>query len=296
MGLFDRRETRYYDRVQLNANWWQHWTTDGLPLERAFNSNFHITFPSNWGWHMGSTVGRLGGTYDDRVARGGPAVRQDPFVNGWIYLEGDGRGAVVPGVELGRFRGSGGHSESWWLNPQVDFKFAGRFSSRLSASWEENVSADQWYGNFQREGVERYTFARLEQSTASVTARLNYTFTPDISLQAYLQPFVSRGRYSDVRALSDTPRAAERDARFVAYDDPEVTADPGGFRYRQFRSNLVFRWEYRPGSTLFVVWNQGREGSAPHLDGAGLRDEVSDLFALHPSNTFLVKMSYWFTR
>ena len=296
MGLFDRRETRYYDRIQLNTNWWQYWTTDGLPLERAFNSNFHITFPNNWGWHMGGTAGRLGETYDDRAARGGPAVRQDPFVNGWIYIEGDGRGTVVPGVEVGRHRGSRGHSTGWWVNPQVDFKFSGRFSSRLSGSWEENVSADQWYGNFDREGVERYTFARLDQSTAAVTARLNYTFTPDVSLQAYLQPFVSRGRYSDVRALSETPRAAEREARFVPYDDPAVASEPGGFRYRQFRSNLVFRWEYRPGSTLFVVWNQGREGNAPHLDGVGLRDEVNDLFALHPSNTFLVKMSYWFTR
>src|SRR5690606_18601225 len=137
----------------------------------------------------------------------------------------------VPGMEVGRYRGNRGLSTSWWVNPQVDFKFGGRFSSRLAGSWEENVSADQWYGNFERGGVERYTFARLEQSTAAVTARLNYTLTPDVSLQAYLQPFLSRGRYSDVRALSDTPRAAERGDRFVPYDDPEVTADPGGFRY-----------------------------------------------------------------
>src|SRR5690606_22245014 len=104
------------------------------------------------------------------------------------------------------------------------------------------------------------------------------------------------GRYANVRALSDTPRAAEHEARYVPYDDTEVAEDPGGFRYRQFRSNLVFRWEYRPGSTLFVVWNQGREGNAPHVDGTGLRKEVRDLFGIHPANTFLVKVSYWFTR
>src|SRR5690606_196961 len=104
----------------------------------------------------------------------GPAVRQDPFVNGWIYVEGDGRRTLVPGVEVGRQRGAGGRSTGWWVNPQLDLNFGGRFSSRLAASWEETVSADQWFGNFVRDGATRYTFARLEQSTASVTARLNY--------------------------------------------------------------------------------------------------------------------------
>ena len=89
---------------------------------------------------------------------------------------------------------------------------------------------------------------------------MNYTFTPNASLQTNLQPFVSKGTYSTVRQLSATPRAAAYDDRFAPYLNTAVTSDPGGFNYKQLQSNVVYRWEYNPGSTLFVVWNQGRQG------------------------------------
>ena len=107
-------------------------------------------------------------------------------------------------------------------------------------------------------GAERYTFAHLEQNTLSFTWRLGYTFTPNATLQVYASPFVSKGTYSDVREIG-SPRAADYDARYQPYDDPEVADDPGGFNVQEFRSNVVFRWEYRPGSTLFLVWSQGRQ-------------------------------------
>ena len=69
--------------------------------------------------------------------------------------------------------------------------------------------------------------------------------------------------------------------------------NPGGLDFKQFNSNLVVRWEYRPGSTIFVVWTQGR-GDYQSLAGPdGLRGDFSNLFQLHPNNTFLVKASYW---
>jgi hypothetical protein len=75
-----------------------------------------------------------------------------------------------------------------------------------------------------------------------------------------------------------------------------VAADPGGFNYQQFRSNVVFRWEYLPGSLLFVVWTQGREGVVGEEGDANLGGDLSDLFRLPADNTFLVKISYWLNR
>lgn len=297
VGLFDRRETRYYNRFQINNNWWQYWTTDGLPLERAYNTNLHIDFKNNWGWHMGATVGRIGETYDDRAARGGPAVRQDPFVAPWFFVNGDDRRSVVPYFSVEYFRGSGGRNRVLSIGPELAFKTGGRFSSSVELNWEDNVSDNQWYGNFTDDnGVDHYTFAHLEQTTTSLTARFNYTFSPDLSIQTYLQPFVSKGTYSSVRELSANPRAERYEDRYVPYSDPEVSDDPGGFNCKQLQSNVVLRWEYRPGSTLFVVWNQGREGSGPVAGDRGFRGEMSDLFGLHPANTFLIKLSYWFNR
>jgi hypothetical protein len=174
---------------------------------------------------------------------------------------------------------------------------SGRFSSSVGLGWGRNIADNQWYGNFtDTASVTHYTFAHLDQTTTSATVRLNYTFTPAISLQAYVQPFVSKGTYTDVRQLSATPRAESYDTRYAAYGDTAVTNQPGGFNFKEFQSNLVFRWEYRPGSTLFVVWSEGRQGSEPFAGTQPFTGDVRDLMRLHPANTFLVKMSYWLNR
>ncbi len=296
VGFFDRREHLFYKRFQVNNNWWQYWTTAGLPLEAAYNTNMHITLKNNWGWHLGGTVGQLGQTYDDRASRGGPAIRQSAYIAPWLSIGGDDRKAIVPSFSTSYFRGEGGRNSSWDFSPQVEYKVAGRFSSSLSLGRSRNITDNQWYGNFTDAGVRHYTFAHLDQTTNSATLRMNYTFSPTVSLQAYAQPFVSKGTYSDVRQLSATPRASSYDARFAPYLDADVTSDPGGFNFKALQSNVVFRWEYNPGSTLFLVWNQGRQGSDP-LEGTNtFRGDVNDLFRLHPANTFLVKVSYWLNR
>jgi hypothetical protein len=95
-----------------------------------------------------------------------------------------------------------------------------------------------------------------------------------------------------VRELNE-PRADAYEDRYRPYDDPAVAADPGGFNAKEFRSNVVLRWEYLPGSTLFVVWTQGRGDYLPGAGDQSLSDEMGDLFRLHPDNTFLIKASYW---
>ena len=296
VGFFDRNERFFYQRFQWNNNWWQYWTTSGLPLEAAYNTNFQITLRNNWGVHFGGTLGQLGATYDDRSARGGPAIRQDRYVAPWIFINGDDRRALVPYFNFNYFNVGDGKNRSWSTGPEIDYKLFVRFSSALSFNVSRTIDDDQWYGFYSDVAGAHYTFARLNQTTTSATLRLNYTFSPAVSLQAYVQPFVSKGTYANVRQLSSTPRAEDYDARFAAFDDPSVTSDPGGFNFKEFQSNLVFRWEYRPGSTLFVVWNEGRQGFANAEGTATFSGDIRNLMALHPANTFLVKMSYWLNR
>ena len=248
--------------------------------------------------HIGGTVGQLGTTYDDRAARGGPAVRQDAYIAPWMGINGNDRRAVVPSLWVNYWRGNGGRGSSLNVGPEIDYKVRGRFSSAVSFNWTRNVSDNQWYGNYTDSlNATHYTFAHLNQTTRSATVRLNYTFTPNVSLQAYTQPFVSKGTYTNVRQLSATPRAADYDARYAVYDNPSVTSDPGGFNFKEFQSNVVFRWEYKPGSTLFLVWNEGRQGYASDAGRrANFQGDVRDLMRLHPANTFLVKLSYWLNR
>jgi uncharacterized protein DUF5916/cellulose/xylan binding protein with CBM9 domain len=291
VGFFDRKRRALTQRFQWNFNWWQYWTTAGLPEERAFNTNTHTTFNNTWSFHTGATWGQLGETYCYSCARGGPAVRQDPYFAPWAGLNGDDRKAIVPYFWVNYWRGDGGRSHSINLMPEVDFKLASRITAALIPNYTRATYDVQPLG-LVRDST--YAFAHLEQKQLGVTMRFTYPFTANATLQVYAQPFVSKGTYSDVQQLSHTPRAADFASRYI--QDPVAADNPGGFNYKQFRSNVVFRWEYRPGSTLFLVWSQGRQNSAGAEGTQGFRGDLSDLFGLRPDNSFLMKFSYWINR
>jgi hypothetical protein len=121
----------------------------------------------------------------------------------------------------------------------------------------------------------RYVFAPLRQTELSLVTRLNYTFSPDLSLEVYLQPLVADGRYGAPKEFQ-RPRGYEfltygREIGTVRRKEDGYLIDPDGdaqlapftvpdktFTTRSLRGNAVLRWEYRPGSTLYVVWQQDR--------------------------------------
>jgi hypothetical protein len=295
IGLSWRKPTRTYLRINWNFNWWQWWTAAGLPTERAANTNFHTQLTNRWYVNFGATLGQLGTTWCDRCARGGPAVRQDPAFNPWINISGDDRHKVIPSFNASHFTTSGGRDQNWNLGAQVTLNASTRFTATLGVSYDAMHARDQWYGRYADSAGTHYTFAQLDQKTFYLTADLGYTVTPELTVQWYLQPFVSRGPYSDIRELAD-PAAARFDDRYKAYGDTAVTLHLGGVDSKQFNSNLVVRWEYRPGSTLFVVWTQQRSDFQPFVGPEGLGRDFRGIFDLHQDNTFLVKLSYWFNR
>jgi hypothetical protein len=294
-ALHFRTPNSVFQSLQWNFNNWEYWSLGGLPTEVAFNTNVHTQFKNRWWLHLGGTLGQLGTTYCDRCARGGPAVRQDPYIAPWGGISGDDRHALVPNVWVNYFRGHGGRTSRINLSPTLDLKLSSRFTTSLGASYTRNHDDAQYFDTFTDPASgQHYTFAHLEQKTLSLTWRLDYTFTPTATIQVYASPFISKGTYSDVRELSAKPRAATYAARYQPYGDPAVTSDPGGFNFQQFRSNIVFRWEYRPGSRLFLVWSEGR-GASSDLEGhRGFGGDLGHLFDQRSNDTFLVKLSYWF--
>jgi hypothetical protein len=120
-----------------------------------------------------------------------------------------------------------------------------------------------------------------------MTTRVNYTLTPNLSLQVYAQPFVSAGDYENFREMVNgrALRYENRYAPFAYEGDPD-------FRFLSFRTTNVMRWEFKPGSTLFVVWQQGRERSL--ADGTfSVGRDYADVFSTPSTNTLLVKLAYW---
>ncbi len=255
---------KVFQRLNWNFNWWQYWTLDGLTTDRAFNTNIHTQLNNRCG---STSAARM--VSDRRTATGtAPAgVRLSGSSPGFSPWGGHrGRQTQGPGsFDLGQLqpRNDGGRSHYVNLNPQVTVKVATRFSTTLSANYSRNQDDAQWFRNITDDaGVTHYIFAALDQRTLGLTWRLNYTFTPATSFQLYANPFISKGEYRRARELND-PRAAQYDDRFKPDDDPSVLAGQPGFNVKQFRSNAVFRWEYRPGSVLFLVWSQGRQDFDP---------------------------------
>jgi hypothetical protein len=198
-----------------------------------------------------------------------------------------------------------------------------RPSTSLHVTFGPSLSRDRITGQYVR-GVtdalatstygRRYVFAELHQTTLSMDTRIEWTFTPVLSLQVYAQPFVSAGDYTNFKEFT-TPRKYDfavygRDRGTIARDalNHVYTVDPDGagpaptftfgdpnFNIRSLRGNAVLRWEYRPGSALFVVWQQQRSDFEQIGDFDASRD-VSAIFRTIPTNVFLVKATYWIGR
>jgi hypothetical protein len=289
---YANRQPKHFWRFwNLNVNQWLNWSAAGLRTEVGGNFNTHMQLKNNMWLHLGQGGNALARSDCDNCSRGGPALRQSPSLWGWAGIEGDSRRMVSLDLFTQWSRGDEGKTYNWSLDPGVNFQFASRMSASISLSYRRSVDDAQWYDNYGDPGIDttHYTFARLDRETLVMTTRFNFTFSPTLSLQVYAQPYTTGGSYTGWRELAN-PLATRFDDRFRPYR-PGV--NPDGFNFKQLRSNSVLRWEYRPGSLLYVVWAQERTQDDRDLGTFDARRDYRNLLEAHPTNVFLVKGSYW---
>jgi len=291
-----RTPRAFYNWWSFNGNHWETWNTSGTRLESAVNLNTHIGLKNNWNLHGGGTLGGLGNSFCDRCTRGGPLVRESRGLYPWFGVNGDSRRMIVPSMWVNLNFSDEGNTRSVSLSPSLSMRINSQFQVSVGANVTNGNYDSQWFGNFTDEtsGVTHYGFAHLDQRTVSTSVRLNYVASPDLSFEFYGQPFVSTGTYTDFRELSATPDAENYEDRFQPFAPPADRARE--FRFSQLRTNAVLRWEYRPGSTLFLVWAHGRQSQADQAGDRSWHRDYGDLFDEHPDNTFLVKVAYWLNR
>jgi len=290
------REARWiYRWAQINGNHWETWNTSGTRLENAFNMNGHLGLNSNWDMHLGGTVSGVTPSYCDRCTRGGPVLRSSRGFFPWGGVNTDSRKTISGGMWVNLSFSDEGNSRRTSLSPYMNFRLSTNLQANLGLGYEKGRNDSQWYGNFDdQSGVRHFSFAHLDQRTVSMSLRLNYTATPDLTFEFYGAPFVSTGTYSDFRELSANPRAEKYVDRFQPYTPP--AGSETAFKFTQLRTNAVVRWEYRPGSTMFLVWTHGRQESGDGSVRQSWSRDYRDLFALHPDNTFLIKVAHWLNR
>jgi hypothetical protein len=176
---------------------------------------------------------------------------------------------------------------------------------------------DQFVSNVSYNHTERTIVGEVKQKTLRFVGRLNYNITPDLTLQYYGQPFITRPRYNNFGYVS-SPLAKKYDDRFHVFTSNEISYDNANsqflvdetgdgitdysfskpdFNFVQFRSNLVVRWEYKPGSELYLVWSQGNTPDAfGDLDTPLTKSLFGNAFADQAKNIFLIKWTYRFLR
>jgi len=288
-GLQLNKPTKYYRRLFVNLNQWNDFNTEGLHLNSGANVNINGELPNQWWFWGGFNTGKLAGSFDDRATRGGPALRQNARKNTWLGFETDGRKPVSFVLQGYAMFPDASNTSEWGLDPSVSFRVASRMQGEVGLSLNGAVYDAQWYGNTTDAFGTHYTFARMAQRTTAITTRVNYTVTPTLTVQVYAQPFITAGDYSNLREVAN-PRAESYGDRFQPF-----AGTLEDFNFKQFRSNTVLRWEYRPGSVLFFVWQQGRGQGDRNPGTFDFGRDFGDLFKTRSDNTFLIKGSYWFS-
>ena len=269
-------------------------TAAGLPIGSLYEA-YASGFLKNGAYaSIDAWVENAGGLYCDRCARGGPALRVSPSYNMLINLAADPKRRVSPQLAAVYTVADGGRTLLWRVRPYVIVRPSTRLGFELGTRYQYNRDNTQWIANIGEAGADttHYLFGRLYQDLLSFTGRMDLTIRPTMSLQLYAEPFVTAGRFADVRELA-APRARAYDARFRPYGG---TPPNERFNEKRFNSSVVARWEYRPGSTLFVVWTQGRDQSDRDAGSFDAPRDYRNLFAARPENVFLVKAAYWIGR
>jgi hypothetical protein len=271
---------------RINFNQWSGHNFGGDRVWGGGNVNVHWMFQNFWS--IASGIGPDVRGFDDRATRGGPGAYRNTYINHWMELNTNDRKPLSLSA-FAYWNNDFDGSRYAEIGPTVTYRPTSALMLQVGGYWGSNKNDAQWIENLEDDPADaHYVFGRLKQTTVAITLRANYTITPNLSLQLYGNPFVSAGRYEHYKELVNgrAERHADRYAPF-AYND---NAD---FNVLSFRTTNVLRWEFKPGSTLFVVWQQGREEEGERGNFRFGRD-FRDTFATPASNTVLVKLAYWF--
>ena len=283
------------------------WNFGGVHTATNASLGNNFTFRNFWNLFLG-VFGNARALSDD-LTRGGP-IMGVPGAYGFDaqLSTNDGRSTSMRGT-LGYFNDELG-GWRWSVSGGLATRPAPQWRLTLDPSWTRSVTSRQYVterangpaATFGR----RYIFAYIDRTTLSARMRVNYAFTPDLSVELYAEPFAASGRYYDFGELA---AARSRDLRTYGTGGTAISAQPDGsqlvtadgeefaignrdFNLLSFRSNLVVRWEWIRGSTLFLVWQQDRSGAAMPEDRVGV-GSLFDTFGADGRNFVALKMTYW---
>ncbi|MFA9390253.1 MAG: DUF5916 domain-containing protein [Prolixibacteraceae bacterium] len=271
-----------------------------LNYQRAhYNASFSTQFLNKWS--VNSHVCYFPDAIDSRLLRGGPAMIVPTKTHGTLSVSSNQ--SKKAGFSVFAYYEKGGEesSETFTLSPCISYQPINALKLSLSADYTLNQNELQYVGKASFPSTD-YFLGNIDQKTLNLTFRVDYNITPELSIQYYGSPYASTGDYSNFKLIKD-PMADNLEARYYQLNDDQSSGytvyqiygfNNPNFTFTQFRSNLVFRWEYLPGSKIYLVWANERTlyQSQPT---AAISDAFKGLNQVFPNNTILLKVNYWFS-
>jgi hypothetical protein len=287
------------------------WNAGGYYLSSEAMTHISALFNNKWHSHLG--IARDFPGLDTRILRGGPALMEEGDWFSHLSLSTDMSKKIFFSIFMLAERSDEGITRSASFRPMFNFRPGNNIELLTILEYSVEKENLQYVEQTSLNNDPRYLFAYLDRKTVSLTIRADYGITPDLTIQYYGSPYFSSGKYSEFKRITE-PRADAYEDRFHAFSGPEIQYNPTDntylvdeaadgsadysfanpdFSFREFRSNLVARWEYRPGSILYLVWQHSRSGYDAVYNPAP-SDNFGLLRDIYPTDVLLLKLNYWF--
>lgn len=310
-GYLFLKPTSLYRRAQVSFEQFTAFDFEGNYNRIQYQTEGFINYKNNWFTEVGGA--HKPRIFSNTVLRGGPRWRWGDENFYYVFAGSDTRKKF--NMVLGYVNSQAAQDNFSLIRYVLRLRYQpfDAFSLSAEIEFEENPNRTQYVDELNFNGIPRYITANIDQRTFSTSLRFNYSINPNLSIQFYGQPFISRGTYTDFNFVNN-PIAEDINERVTLYNanqilrinnegsylvDEDVDGiidyeiDDPDFAFVQFRSNLVMRWEYIPGSEIFLVWSQGVNGFGDAMDSLG-RNLDGQILNQKMDNTFLIKATYRF--
>lgn len=298
----------FYRSWNLSGDYYNIWDFGGNLLGHGLELNGNLNLKNFWSVWAHANLNTNG--ISNSILRGGPKMRTQGSLQGQFNINSDERKKLSIWTYARFSEGFNQNSENTSAEIGFRYKPINTLTVSLNPEYNYSFSKLQYIGRETYNNKERYLFASLDQNVISASIRINYNLTPDLTLQYWGQPFIAGGKFSEYKVI-ENPMAAVYQDRYHVFNPNQISGLINGefnidentdgnidysirkpdFNVQEFLSNLVVRWEYSPGSSVYLVWNQTRSGFVDN-GNIQLGDNLNDLFSEKANNVFLIKFSY----
>jgi len=305
------KPTNFYRRANIDFEQFTTYDFDGNYNRIQYQMEGFINYKNNWWTEVGGA--HKPRIFSNTVLRGGPRWRWSDENFFYVFAGSDRRKKFNATIGYVNSQAAQDNFSLIRYVLRLQYQPFDAFNISAAIEYEENPNRTQYVDELGFNGTPRYITANIDQRTFSTSLRFNYSINPNLSIQFYGQPFISRGTYTDFNFVNN-PIAKDINERVTLYNNSQISrinntgsylidenldgntdyeiSDPD-FAFVQFRSNLVMRWEYIPGSEIFLVWSQGVNGLGDPMGSLGSNLD-GQILNQKMDNTFLIKATYRF--